>query len=74
MSIVTLKAHRAGALIVGEELGTGTVEPWVRDYLPRGLLNTSMLWLEMDKDETSGSQALAIWQATMCGYESRGDC
>ena len=31
IGIVALEAHRAGALVVGEDLGT--VEPWVRDYL-----------------------------------------
>ena len=31
IGIVALEAHRAGAVVVGEDLGT--VEPWVRDYL-----------------------------------------
>ena len=45
VGILLLEAHRAGALVVGEDLGT--VEPWVRDYLRyRGLLGTSILWFE----------------------------
>ncbi|MGB2811187.1 MAG: 4-alpha-glucanotransferase, partial [Mycobacterium sp.] len=47
IGIVALEAHRAGAVVVGEDLGT--VEPWVRDYLrERGLLGTSILWFEHD--------------------------
>ncbi|MCV7158379.1 4-alpha-glucanotransferase [Mycolicibacterium brisbanense] len=47
IGIIALEAHRAGAVIVGEDLGT--VEPWVRDYLrDRGLFGTSILWFEAD--------------------------
>lgn len=47
IGILALEAHRAGALVVGEDLGT--VEPWARDYLrERGLLGTSILWFERD--------------------------
>ena len=47
IGIVALEAHRAGAVVVGEDLGT--VEPWVRDYLrDRGVLGTSILWFEVD--------------------------
>lgn len=47
IGILTLEAHRAGAVIVGEDLGT--VEPWVRDFLvERGVLGTSILWFERD--------------------------
>lgn len=39
------QAAQAGALAIGEDLGT--VEPWVRRYLAsRGILGTSMLWFE----------------------------
>ena len=46
VGILLLEAQRAGALVVGEDLGT--VEPWVRDYLrDRGILGTSVAWFEM---------------------------
>jgi len=49
IGIVALEAHRAGAVVVGEDLGT--VEPWVRDYLAeRGVFGTSILWFEADPD------------------------
>ncbi|GMA18674.1 4-alpha-glucanotransferase [Arsenicicoccus piscis] len=49
IGILALEAHRAGALVIGEDLGT--VEPWVRDYLKdRGILGTSILWFEKDAD------------------------
>ncbi|MEA5117912.1 MAG: 4-alpha-glucanotransferase, partial [Propionicimonas sp.] len=47
VGILALEAYRAGALIVGEDLGV--VEPWVRDYLrERGILGTSIAWFETD--------------------------
>ena len=47
VGILALEAHRAGAVVVGEDLGT--VEPWVRVYLrERGILGTSILWFEFD--------------------------
>jgi 4-alpha-glucanotransferase len=47
VGILALEAYRAGAVIVGEDLGT--VEPWVREYLrDRGILGTSILWFERD--------------------------
>jgi len=49
IGILALEAHRAGAVVVGEDLGT--VEPWVREYLrERGILGTSILWFEFDWD------------------------
>ena len=47
VGILALEAYRAGAVVIGEDLGT--VEPWVRDYLrDRGMLGTSILWFERD--------------------------
>ncbi|MCA5893330.1 4-alpha-glucanotransferase [Isoptericola sp. NEAU-Y5] len=49
VGILCLEAHRAGATVVGEDLGV--FEPWVRDYLAdRGVLGTSVLWFEKDAD------------------------
>jgi 4-alpha-glucanotransferase len=49
IGILALEAHRAGALVVGEDLGV--VEPWVRDYLrERGIFGTSILWFESDAE------------------------
>ena len=45
IGILALEAQRAGAVVIGEDLGV--VEPWVRDYLTtRGILGTSVLWFE----------------------------
>lgn len=49
VGILALEAHRAGAVVIGEDLGT--VEPWVADYLSeRGILGTSVLWFEHEHD------------------------
>ena len=57
IGILALEAHRAQAVVVGEDLGT--VEPWVRDYLrDRGILGTSVLWFEHDLDADDGDAPL----------------
>jgi 4-alpha-glucanotransferase len=49
VGILALEAQRAGAVVVGEDLGT--VEAWVQDaLLDRGILGTSILWFEADAD------------------------
>ena len=47
IGILALEAARAGAVVVGEDLGV--VEPSAREYLAeRGILGTSILWFERD--------------------------
>jgi 4-alpha-glucanotransferase len=61
IGIVALEAERAGAVVVGEDLGT--VEPWARHYLrERGLLGTSILWFELDRDGGGGPLNARRWR------------
>ena len=49
IGVLALEAERAGAVLIGEDLGN--VEPWVREYLSsRGVLGTSVLWFEYEGD------------------------
>jgi 4-alpha-glucanotransferase len=49
VGILALEAQRAGAVVIGEDLGT--VEAWVQDTLKeRGILGTSILWFEKTAD------------------------
>ncbi|MBG0855226.1 4-alpha-glucanotransferase [Streptomyces spinoverrucosus] len=49
LAVLVLEASRAGALVIGEDLGT--VEPGVREALrERGVFGTSVLWFERDWD------------------------
>ncbi len=49
IGLLVLEAHRAGVVVIGEDLGT--VEPWVQDILrDRGILGTSVLWFERGDD------------------------
>ena len=62
VGILALEAQRAGAVVVGEDLGT--VEPWVRDYLAeRGVLGTSILWFERDYEAGVAAAARAVARA-----------
>jgi len=45
VGILALEAERAGAVVVGEDLGT--FEPWVQEVLAaKGVMGTSILWFE----------------------------
>ncbi len=53
---LVLEAHRAGAVVVGEDLGT--FEPWVQDYLAsRGVMGTSIVWFEGDANGAKAPEA-----------------
>ncbi|MFB7913451.1 4-alpha-glucanotransferase [Streptomyces sp. NPDC056061] len=61
LAVLVLEAHRAGAVVVGEDLGT--VEPRVRETLARrGVLGTSVLWFERDWDGTGRPLAAEQWR------------
>ncbi|MFE3604932.1 4-alpha-glucanotransferase [Streptomyces goshikiensis] len=62
LAVLVLEAHRAGALVIGEDLGT--VEPRVREALARrGVLGTSVLWFERDWAGSGGPLAPGAWRA-----------
>ncbi|MEH0147291.1 4-alpha-glucanotransferase [Corynebacterium sp. Q4381] len=45
VGVLALEAQRAGAVVVGEDLGT--FEPWVQDVLrDKGIFGTTVLWFE----------------------------
>jgi 4-alpha-glucanotransferase len=58
LDVVALESHRAGAVVVGEDLGT--VEPGVREALAeRGILSYRVLWFEDDDPADWPEAALA---------------
>ncbi|GHE41626.1 4-alpha-glucanotransferase [Streptomyces vinaceus] len=62
LAVLVLEAHRAGALVIGEDLGT--VEPRVREALARrGVLGTSVLWFERDWAGDGRPLAPGAWRA-----------
>jgi 4-alpha-glucanotransferase len=62
LAILVLEASRAGALVIGEDLGT--VGPGVRERLQeRGVLGTSVLWFERDWDGDGEPLPLDRWRA-----------
>ncbi|MET9883674.1 4-alpha-glucanotransferase [Streptomyces sp. NPDC006430] len=62
LAILVLEAHRAGAPVIGEDLGT--VEPRVRRALARrGVLGTSVLWFERDWAGDGRPLAPEAWRA-----------
>ncbi|MBB4683076.1 4-alpha-glucanotransferase [Amycolatopsis jiangsuensis] len=51
LGVLALEAHRAGAVVVGEDLGT--VEDTVTETMhERGLLSSAVLWFQRDWDAT----------------------
>ncbi|MGW6741198.1 4-alpha-glucanotransferase [Streptomyces sp. NPDC055025] len=61
LAVLALEAHRAGAAVIGEDLGT--VEPGVREALERrGVLGTSVLWFERDWDGTGRPLPPESWR------------
>ncbi|MFD5629372.1 4-alpha-glucanotransferase [Streptomyces sp. NPDC127072] len=62
LAILALEASRAGALVIGEDLGT--VEPGVREKLhERGVLGTSVLWFERDWEGDGQPIPPELWRA-----------
>ncbi|MGW9026304.1 4-alpha-glucanotransferase [Streptomyces sp. NPDC055722] len=62
LAVLVLEAARAGALVIGEDLGT--VEPGVREALhERGVLGTSVLWFERDWEGTGRPLPPERWRA-----------
>ncbi|MEU1005524.1 4-alpha-glucanotransferase [Streptomyces tibetensis] len=62
LAVLVLEASRAGALVIGEDLGT--VEPGVRETLrERGVLGTSVLWFERDWEGDGHPLPPESWRA-----------
>jgi 4-alpha-glucanotransferase len=62
LAVLVLEAARAGALVIGEDLGT--VEPGVREALhERGVLGTSVLWFERDWEGAGRPLPPERWRA-----------
>ncbi|MCQ4045408.1 4-alpha-glucanotransferase [Streptantibioticus rubrisoli] len=62
LGVLALEAHRAGTVVIGEDLGT--VEPGVREALAeRGVLGTSVLWFERDHDGDGQPLPPAAWRS-----------
>jgi 4-alpha-glucanotransferase len=58
LGILALESVRAGAYVVGEDLGT--VDPWMREELAsRDVLSYRLLWFEDERPATFPEQALA---------------
>ncbi len=55
LGVLALEAHRAGAVVVGEDLGT--VEDRVATSLcDRGILGSAVLWFERETDPVTGAE------------------
>ncbi|MDY6050774.1 MAG: 4-alpha-glucanotransferase [Corynebacterium sp.] len=56
LSILALEAKRAGAYVVGEDLGT--FDPWIQETLADyDIMGTSVVWFEGDADEPGTPKA-----------------
>ncbi|GAB2457756.1 4-alpha-glucanotransferase [Streptomyces incanus] len=62
LAVLVLEASRAGAVVIGEDLGT--VEPGVREALrERGVYGTSVLWFERDWEGDRRPLPPKAWRA-----------
>lgn len=62
LAVLVLEASRAGAVVIGEDLGT--VEPGVREALrERGVHGTSVLWFERDWEGDRRPLPPGAWRA-----------
>ncbi|MHC3451993.1 4-alpha-glucanotransferase [Streptomyces prasinus] len=62
LAVLVLEASRAGAVVIGEDLGT--VEPGVRETLrERGVYGTSVLWFERDWEGDGRPLPPETWRA-----------
>ncbi|MEF9903920.1 4-alpha-glucanotransferase [Streptomyces sp. P9-A2] len=62
LAVLVLEASRAGAVVIGEDLGT--VEPGVRETLrERGVYGTSVLWFERDWEGDRRPLPPEAWRA-----------
>ncbi|MGW1898927.1 4-alpha-glucanotransferase [Streptomyces hirsutus] len=62
LAVLVLEASRAGAVVIGEDLGT--VEPGVRETLrERGVYGTSVLWFERDWEGDRRPLPPETWRA-----------
>jgi 4-alpha-glucanotransferase len=60
IGVLALEAQRAGAVVVGEDLGV--VDPNARSYLAsRGILGTSILWFEREGDAALPAERWREW-------------
>jgi 4-alpha-glucanotransferase len=60
IGVLALEAHRAGAVVVGEDLGV--VPPETRDVLAsRGVLGTSVLWFEQHDGRPAPAEHWREW-------------
>lgn len=62
LGLIALESHRHGAIVVGENLGT--VPPGFNELISsKGLLGTSVLWFEREKEPPQRFVPVAGWSA-----------